>query len=107
MVGLDEIAIPIEEPMRLLPLFDLCNLIMSDVLARLVPEEQGPSYQSLAPSYQREASSRLLSRASARASMHRLLVCGMIAGFVSQHGLCTLQPPLPARWNSTNEVQWD
>jgi hypothetical protein len=43
MIGLDEIAIPIEEPMRLLPLFDLCNLIMSDVLARLVPEETASS----------------------------------------------------------------
>jgi predicted membrane chloride channel (bestrophin family) len=79
MIGLDEIAIQIEEPMRLLPLFDLCNLIMSDVSARLAPEEQGPSYKI-------HASCPSSSRASARASIHRLLVCGMIAGFVSQHG---------------------
>ena len=84
MIGLDEIAIQIEEPMRLLPLFDLCNLIMSDVSARLAPEEQGPSYQTEASRV--VLSSRLLSRASARASIHRLLVCGMLAGFVSQHG---------------------
>ena len=42
MVGIDEIAIEIEEPMRLLPLNDLCITIMSDVVSRLVPEDNMP-----------------------------------------------------------------
>jgi predicted membrane chloride channel (bestrophin family) len=43
MVGIDEIAIEIEEPMRLLPLNDLCISIMSDVAGRLAPEDNMPS----------------------------------------------------------------
>ena len=37
MVGIDEIAIEIEEPMRLLPLVQLCNATMKDAVSRLVP----------------------------------------------------------------------
>ena len=43
MVGIDEIAIEIEEPMRLLPLKDLCISIMNDVGARLAPVDNMPS----------------------------------------------------------------
>jgi predicted membrane chloride channel (bestrophin family) len=49
MVGIDEIAIEIEEPMRLLPLNDLCISIMSDVAGRLAPEDNMPSLPWNAP----------------------------------------------------------
>ena len=42
MIGIDEIAIEIEEPMRLLPLNDLCCSLMSDVTSRIVPKDAMP-----------------------------------------------------------------
>lgn len=42
MIGIDEIAIEIEEPMRLLPLNQICNACMLDIVSRLAPDPPMP-----------------------------------------------------------------
>ena len=48
IIGIDQVAIEIEEPMRLLPLAQLCKSANKDCVSRLVPHPPMPFTQSLA-----------------------------------------------------------